>query len=90
MRTFTILVAAGALLAGVSIANAQGSQSQNAPVGAPNPTMSTVVGKSKFCVQTTAGTLSCLYASMNACQRASGVGSLGCIANPNIGTTGQR
>jgi hypothetical protein len=90
MRTFTILAAAAALIGSISIANAQGSQSQNAPVGAPNPTMSTVVGKSKFCQQTTEGTLSCVYASMNACQRAIGAGSLGCVANPNIGTTGQR
>lgn len=90
MRTFTILAAAAALLAGVSIANAQGSQSQVAPVGSPNPTMSTVVGKSKFCMQTSAGTLSCVYASMDACQRAGRSGGLGCVGNPNIGTTGQR
>ena len=90
MRTLTNLVAAAALIGGMTIAHAQTSQSQVAPVGSPNPTMGTVVGKSRFCLETSAGTLSCKYASMNACQKAGQAGNQQCRANPNIGTTGQR
>jgi hypothetical protein len=82
-------MAAGALISSMSIANAQNSQSQVAPVGSPNPLMSNVVGKSKFCLQTE-GTLTCKYASMDACQKAGRARNQQCIANPNTGTTGQR
>jgi len=88
MRTFTTLAAAAAVIGGISLAHAQ-QQSQVAPVGSPNPSMSTVVGKSRFCLQSSPGTLSCTFASMNACQKA-GRGTQQCITNPNIGTTGQR
>ena len=90
MRTLTTLVAAAALIGGMTIAHAQTAQSQVAPVGSPNPTMGAVVGKSRYCLQNSAGTLSCKFASMNACQKAGRAGNEQCIANPKFGTTGQR
>jgi hypothetical protein len=89
MRTFTTLAAAAALIGGISVANAQ-SQSQVAPVGSPNPMMSNVVGKSRFCLPIDPATLSCKYASMDACQKAGRASNAQCIANPHTGTTGQR
>lgn len=96
MRTLTTFVVAAALIGGISLASAQTSQSQNAPVGAPNQTMngqamSKVMGKSKFCLETSpGGALNCKYASMTACQRAGKAGNKQCFANPKMGTTGQR
>jgi len=89
MRTFTTLAAAAMVIGGISVANAQ-SQSQVAPVGSPNPLMSTVVGKSRYCLQTSAATLSCKFASIDACQKAGRAANAQCIANPQFGTTGQR
>ena len=89
MKTFTTLAAAAAVIGGISIANAQ-QQSQVAPVGSPNPAMSTVVGKSRFCLQSSPTTLSCKYASIDSCQKAGRAGNQQCVANPNVGTTGQR
>ena len=89
MITFTTLAVAAALIGGISVANAQ-QQSQVAPVGAANPLMSNVVGKSRFCLQITPGTLSCKYASMDVCQKAGRASDAQCIANPHFGTTGQR
>lgn len=94
LTTLTTFVAAAALIGGISIASAQTSQSQTAPVGAPNPTTSgpsKVIGKSKFCIETSpGGALNCKYASMTACQRAGKAGNKQCFANPKMGTTGQR
>ena len=97
-KTLTTLMAATALFAGLSIANAQ-----NAP-SAPNTAPSTmsksstgamtnqkVTGKSKFCIETSpGGSLNCKYASMSACEKAGKAANKECVANPKMGTTGSR
>ena len=97
MRTLTAIVAAAVLAGGISVASAQNSQSQNAPVGSPNPATSTmnkgsmgqtVTGKSKFCLQASSGAMNCKFASMEACQKAAKGGQ--CMPNPKMGTTGSR
>ncbi len=93
MRTLTTIVAAAFLVGGISVASAQ---SQNAPVGSPNPaassmskgSMAKVTGKSKFCVQSSSGAINCKFASMEACQKAAKGGQ--CMPNPKTGTTGSR
>jgi hypothetical protein len=97
MRTLTAIVAAAVLAGGISVASAQSSPSQNAPVGSPNPATSTmhkgsmdqkVTGKSKFCLQSSSGGMNCKFASMEACQKAAKGGQ--CMPNPKMGTTGAR
>lgn len=46
-----------------------------------------VTGKGKFCKPTAAnGRLSCLYASMSACEKHNKSNSLHCVSNPRLGT----
>ena len=86
MKTLTTITAAVALIAGMSIANAQGAPSMGKERSTGSNTMTRVIGKSRYCVQTKSGTLNCKFASLSACH--SVAQGAGCVTNPNIGTTG--
>jgi len=73
MKTLTTLTAVAALIAGISVATAQGSS------------MGKVTGSAKYCLKDTSGALKCTYASLSACQKAN-IGKT-CEANPKE-TTG--
>jgi hypothetical protein len=64
-----------------------GSQSQQAGASrAP----AKIVGKSKFCSQSSSGMLNCRFASMSACQKKEANSNLRCFANPSMGTVGKK
>ena len=63
-----------------------GSESQPAANRAP----AKIVGKNKFCTQSSAGVLHCQFASMSACQKQGMQGNLRCVANPSLGTVGKQ
>lgn len=88
MKTLTTLTAVVALIAGMSIANAQSSSSMGKEKSMGAGSSARVIGKSKFCVQTKSGTLNCKYASLSACRSAAQ--GAACTANPNSGTTGSK
>ena len=73
MKTLTALTAVAALIAGISVASAQGSS------------MGKVTGTGKYCLKDAKGALKCTYASLSACQKANKGKT--CEANPNE-TTG--
>ncbi len=89
MKTLTTLTAVAALIAGVSIASAQG-QMGSSPMSksgsAPQAT-----GNAAFCINTSAsGALNCKYASMAACEKDAKPQNLNCSPNPNKNTTGSK
>ena len=64
MKTFTTLTAVAALVAGISIANAQGTTSPAPMGGAASQGQQQAIGTSPFCIETSAGgALNCKYAS---------------------------
>jgi hypothetical protein len=99
MKTLTTLTAIAALVAGLSIANAQtatpksgansgamGSSSTSSNMGQQAAT-----GSGKFCIETSAGgSLNCKYANLAACQKDAKAQNLNCAPNPNSGTTGAK
>ena len=99
MKTLTTLTAVAALVAGLSIANAQtttpksgansgamGSSSSRSSMGRQAAT-----GSGKFCIETSAGgSLNCKYASLSACQKDAQAQNLNCSPNPNSATTGAK
>jgi hypothetical protein len=89
MKTLTTLTAAAALLAGISIASAQGSMSQPSSGSSGGPAMAT--GNSPFCInQSLSGGLNCKYTSLAACEKDAKPQHLDCSPNPNKGTTGSK
>jgi hypothetical protein len=110
MKILTISTTAVALVAGLTLANAQhaptnttnpspnsinkgtlptnpsGSESKPVANGAP----AKIIGKSKFCTQSSSGALDCKFASMSACQKTGMHGNLHCVANPALGTVGKK
>ena len=88
MRTLTTLTAVAALLAGVSIASAQGmGQSSSGSSGGP----AVATGNSPFCInQSSSGALNCKYTSLAACEKDAKPQNLNCSPNPNKGTTGSK
>ena len=90
MKTFTTLTAVAALIAGISIANAQGTSSGSMGGGATQGQQQ-AIGNSPFCINTSAGgALNCKYASLAACEIDAKPQNLNCSPNPNRGTTGSR
>lgn len=83
MKTLTTLTAVAALIAGISVAGAQGSMSTDKP-GAMGSSAN-VTGTGKFCVKEDSGALNCQYASLSACQAANA--GKDCEQNPKA-TTG--
>lgn len=99
MKTITTLTAVAALIAGVSIAAAQGmspsggsssgaSKSMGAGSSSSGTSQQQAIGKGRYCIQSTSGTLDCKYASLSACQKAAK--GQNCAPNPNSATTGQK
>jgi len=89
MKTLTTLTAVGALVAGISFAQAQGTM--NPPPAGSTMQKSQAIGNSPFCINTSAsGGLNCKYASMAACEKDAKPQNLNCSPNPNKSTTGSR
>jgi len=87
MKTLTTLTAVVALIAGISIAQAQGSMGQTGSgMQAPQTT-----GTGAFCIATSpGGPLNCKYASMAACEKDAKAQNLNCSPNPKKSTTGSK
>lgn len=87
MKTLTTLTAVAALIAGMSIANAQSSSSMEKDKNMGAASSAQVIGTSKFCAKTSSGTLNCTFASMEACEKDAKGDT--CTTNPQqSGTTG--
>ncbi len=85
MKTLTMLSAATALIAGLSIAQAQNS------MGSSSGSDPKAVGNAAFCINTSAsGALNCKYASMAACEKDAKPQNLNCSPNPSKRTTGSK
>jgi hypothetical protein len=84
MKTLTILTAAAALAAGLSVASAQvGSEREGQQ---PQAT-----GSGKFCIETSpGGAWNCKFATMAACEKEAQPNKGACYPNPRAGTTGAR
>ena len=78
MKTLTILAAALALIAGISVANAAGASSMSKSAE--------TIGTTAYCTKAKTGELICNYASLDACK--SGAKGADCVANPHTSTTG--
>ena len=83
MKILTTVAAVAALLAGLSIANAQNS---TAPA-AGNPA---AAGTGKFCMTTKSGPKNCSYMTMAACQTAAKGMKGTCATNTQDATTGSK
>ena len=87
MKTLTTLTAVLALVAGISIAQAQGTMgTSSSGMQAPQTT-----GNAAFCIATSpGGALNCKYASLAACEKDAKPQNLNCAPNPKKSTTGSK
>lgn len=87
MKTLTTLTAVVALIAGISIAQAQGTMgTSSSGMQAPQTT-----GNAAFCIATSpGGPLNCKYASLAACEKDAKPQNLNCSPNPKKSTTGSK
>jgi hypothetical protein len=90
MKTLTTLTAVAALIAGISITQAQGTMgktgSSSSGMQAPQTT-----GNGAFCIATSpGGPLNCKYASLAACEKDAKAQNLNCSPNPKKSTTGSK
>ena len=84
MKTLTTLAAVAALVAGLSVAQAQGT------MGKTGSALQTT-GNAAFCIATApGGALNCKYASMAACEKDAKPQNLNCSPNPKKSTTGSK
>ncbi|HET8544503.1 MAG TPA: hypothetical protein VFL68_08345 [Pseudolabrys sp.] len=84
MKTLTTLTAVAALIAGISVAQAQGTMGSG--MQAPQTT-----GNAAFCIATSpGGPLNCKYASLAACEKDAKAQNLNCSPNPKKSTTGSK
>jgi hypothetical protein len=89
MKTLTTLTAVAALVAGVSIAQAQGTMGQTGSSSGMQTPQAT--GNAAFCITTSpGGALNCKYASMAACEKDAKPQNLNCSPNPKKSTTGSK
>lgn len=89
-NTITTLTAVVALVAGVSLAQAQGTMGKTS---SPSTSMQApqTIGNAAFCINTSAsGALNCKYASMAACEKDAKPQNLNCSPNPKKSTTGSK
>ena len=89
-NTITTLTAVVALVAGVSLAQAQGTMGKTS---SPSTGMQApqTIGNAAFCINTSAsGALNCKYASMAACEKDAKPQNLNCSPNPKKSTTGSK
>ena len=85
----TTLTAVAALIAGVSIAGAQGTMGGSSMNKGAAPAKAT--GNAAFCItQSVGGALNCKYASMAACEKDAKPQNMQCSPNPNKSTTGSK
>ena len=90
MKTLTTLDRRCALVAGISIAQAQGTMGQT---GSSSSSMQKpqTTGNAAFCIATSpGGALNCKYASMAACEKDAKPQNLNCSPNPKKSTTGSK
>ena len=80
MKTLTTLTAVAALIAGISIASAASTTSQNTLGGSES-------ANAQFCSKGHNGALNCTFASMTACEQVAKPEGATCIPNPKS-TTG--
>lgn len=91
MKTLTTLTAVAALVAGISIAQAQGTMGKtgSSPSGGMQAPQTT--GNAAFCIATSpGGALNCKYASLAACEKDAKAQNLNCSPNPKKSTTGSK
>lgn len=90
----TALTAVAVLIAGISVASAQGMNStspMNSPSSSSTSSPSQAIGNGKFCIEVSkGGSVQCKYASMTACEKDAQAQGLQCSPNPNSGTTGSK
>ena len=86
MKTLTAFTAVAALIAGISIASAQGSSMDKSSTMGSSSAQAT--GSGKFCISGAGGALNCQYASLSACQKAAKPSET-CKARPST-TTGSK
>ena len=85
MKTLTTLTAVAALIAGISVAGAQGTMSKDK--SGSMSSSANITGTGKFCVKEDSGAWNCQYASLSACQQANA--GKDCQQNPKS-TTGSK
>ena len=86
MKTFTTLTAVAALIAGISVASAQGMNSPSSKYNGRD-----AVGNGKFCIEESkGGSLQCRYAMISACEKDGQPQGLECFPNPKSSTTGSK
>ena len=89
MKTLTTFTAVAALIAGVSIAQAQGTMGKTG--SSPGGMAPQTTGNAAFCIATSpGGPLNCKYASLAACEKDAKPQNLNCSPNPKKGTTGSK
>ena len=90
MKTLTTFTAVAALVAGISIAQAQGTMGQDRLFERQHAAPQTT-GNAAFCIATSpGGALNCKYASMAACEKDAKPQNLNCSPNPKKSTTGSK
>jgi hypothetical protein len=91
MKTLTTLTAVAALIAGVSIAQAQGTMGKTSPSTSGGMQAPQATGSGAFCIATSpGGSLNCKYASLAACEKDAKPQNLNCSPNPKKSTTGSK
>ena len=89
MKTLTTLTAVAALIAGISIAQAQGTMGQTGSSSGSMQPQTT--GNAAFCIATSpGGPINCKYASLAACEKDAKPQNLNCSPNPKKSTTGSK
>ena len=89
MKTLTTLTAVAALVAGISVAQAQGTMGKTGSSSGSMQPQTT--GNAAFCIATSpGGALNCKYASMAACEKDAKPQNLNCSPNPKKSTTGSK
>jgi long-subunit fatty acid transport protein len=92
-NTVTTLTAVVALVAGISIAQAQGTMGKTSSPSTSGGSMQgpQTIGNAAFCINTSAsGALNCKYASLAACEKDAKPQNLNCSPNPKKSTTGSK
>ncbi|HET7848003.1 MAG TPA: hypothetical protein VFL51_02975 [Pseudolabrys sp.] len=90
MKSATTLIAAVALIAGVSVASAQSTMSKGS-MGSSSM-QKNAMGSGKYCLQPSGSSskMNCKYQTMASCQQAAKSQKGSCVANPNASTTGSK
>lgn len=91
MKTLTTLTAIAALVAGATLAQAQGTMGKSGSSTSGSSMQPQATGNAAFCIATSpGGPLNCKYASMAACEKDAKPQNLNCSPNPKKSTTGSK